>query len=197
MHRPVEILLVEDNPADAELARRALLEGRVEKRITIVKDGAVAIDYVRRRGTFAQALRPDIVLLDLNLPKEDGIAVLRAIKEDATLRSITVIVLTTSGAQRDVNAAYDFSANCYVVKPMSIEGLFAVMRGIEEFWMTAASLPTFDSDPRPSRATDPGGTGKGTADAKKGSATSSRATHRQRTRSAIRVSWVRHRSAAR
>jgi two-component system, chemotaxis family, response regulator Rcp1 len=144
MNRPVEVLLVEDNPADARLTRDTLLEGAVSKRITVVKDGVEAVDYVRRRGAFEGAPRPDIVLLDLNLPKRDGMQVLREIKSDPSLRSITVIVLTTSDHFRDVNSAYDASANCYVVKPRGLDEFYAVMRGIEEFWMEMAALPTLD-----------------------------------------------------
>jgi chemotaxis family two-component system response regulator Rcp1 len=144
MNRPVEVLLVEDNPADARLTRDTLLEGPVPKRITVVKDGVEAVDYVRRRGAFEGAPRPDIVLLDLNLPKRDGMHVLREIKTDPALRTITVIVLTTSDHFRDVNTAYDALANCYVVKPRELDQFYTVMRGIEEFWMEMAALPTLD-----------------------------------------------------
>jgi len=151
MNRPVEVLLVEDNPADARLTRDTLLEGRVPKRVTVVKDGVEAVDYVRRRGEFQGAPRPDIVLLDLNLPKRDGMQVLREIKSDPSLRSITVIVLTTSDHFRDVNSAYDASANCYVVKPRGLDQFYAVMRGIEEFWMEMAALPTLDPSSKDER----------------------------------------------
>jgi CheY-like chemotaxis protein len=145
--RPVEILLVDHNAADARLTREALLEGNIPKRIYIVADGAQAIDFVRKRGDFRNAPRPDLVLLDLNLPKRDGLDVLREIKSDANLRSITVIVLTTSQFPKDINAAYELSANCYVVKPVDLTEFYGVMRGIEEFWMAVASLPTFGRDP--------------------------------------------------
>jgi CheY-like chemotaxis protein len=144
MNRPIEVLLVEDNPADARLTRDTLLEGAVPKRIAVVKDGEEAVDYVRRRGAFEGAARPDIILLDLNLPRRDGMQVLREIKSDPALRSITVIVLTTSDHFRDINSAYDASANCYVVKPRNLDQFYAVMRGIEEFWMEMAALPTLD-----------------------------------------------------
>lgn len=147
--RPVEVLLVEDSPADARLAREALEEGSVPKRITVVSDGAEAIEYVRKRGRFHNAPRPDLVLLDLNLPKRDGLEVLREIKADPELRSITVIVLTTSQFPKDVNTAYELSANCYIVKPVELEEFYQAMRGIEEFWMSLASLPTLGRDPRP------------------------------------------------
>ena len=145
--RPVHILLVEDSPADIRLAREALLQGSVPKRISVVTDGAQAIDFVRRRGEFQNAARPDLVLLDINLPKRDGLDVLREIKSDPVLRSITVIVLTTSQFQRDVKAAYELSANCYVVKPLDLDQFYAMIRGIEEFWMSLALLPTSGSDP--------------------------------------------------
>jgi CheY-like chemotaxis protein len=145
--RPFEILLVEDSPADARLAYDALLEGNIPKRINIVTDGAQAIDFVRRRGEYRDAPRPDLILLDLNLPKRDGLEVLRAIKGDPNLRSITVIVLTTSQLPDDVRMAYDLSANCYIVKPVDLDQFYAVIRGIEEFWMSLASLPTLGKDP--------------------------------------------------
>ncbi len=145
--RPFEILLVEDSPADARLAYDALLEGNIPKRINIVTDGAQAIDFVRRRGEYRDAPRPDLILLDLNLPKRDGLEVLRTIKSDLNLRSITVIVLTTSQLPNDVRMAYDLSANCYIVKPVDLDQFYAVIRGIEEFWMSLASLPTLGKDP--------------------------------------------------
>lgn len=153
--RPIEVLLVEDSPPDARLAREALMQGTVAKRITIVTDGAQAIDYVRRRGSFVGARRPDIVLLDLNLPKRDGLEVLEEIKSDSDLRCITVIVLTTSEFPKDVRMAYELSANCYIVKPPELEKFFSVMRGIEEFWMSLASLPTLSSDPLPRTGESP------------------------------------------
>lgn len=147
IERPVEILLVEDSPSDAKLARDALLKGPVLKRISIVEDGVQAIEFLRQRGEYAHAPRPDLVLLDLNLPKRDGLDVLNEIKSDADLRSITVIVLTTSSFPRDIIRAYELLANCYIVKPMELDEFHAVMRGIEEFWMTLACLPTSGRDP--------------------------------------------------
>jgi two-component system, chemotaxis family, response regulator Rcp1 len=141
MNRPVEILVVEDNPADAHLAKDALLAGSVRKRVNVVTDGVQAMDYIRRRGAFRHALRPDLVLLDLNLPKRGGLEVLRELKADPELRSITVIVLTTSSYEADVNSAYELLANCYVVKPLDLEAFIAMMKSIEEFWMGVASLP--------------------------------------------------------
>lgn len=146
-HRPVEILLVEDSPADARLTRTVLLEGSVPKSIHVVSDGAQALDFLRRRGSYQSVPRPDVVLLDLNLPKRDGLEVLRDIKSDPELHSITVIVLTTSQLPDDVRSAYELSANCYVVKPVDLDEFYRVMRGIEEFWMTLATLPTIGRDP--------------------------------------------------
>lgn len=139
--------MVEDNPADAHLAKHALLDGAVPKNINVVTDGAQAIEYIRRRGRFKDAARPDLVLLDLNLPKRGGLDVLKEIKADPKLRSITVIVLTTSSYESDVNTAYELLANCYIVKPMDLEEFYSMMRAIEEFWMKMASLPTEGQDP--------------------------------------------------
>jgi CheY-like chemotaxis protein len=178
MKRPVQVLLVKDNPADARLTRDTLLEGRVQKRVTVVKDGVEAVDYVRRRGAFEGAPRPDIVLLDLNLPKRDGMQVLREIKSDPSLSSITVIVLTTSDHFRDVNSAYDASANCYVVKPRGLDQFYAAMRGIEEFWMEMAALPTADLDPFSSQ--DESGNPQGPE--KQSGSASARLSHRKQAR---------------
>lgn len=149
--RPIEILLVEDSPFDVRLMLQVLQEGSVPKRISIVSNGEQAIDFLRRRGPYADAPRPDLVLLDLNLPRRNGLEVLREIKNDPELRSITVIVLTTSEAPLDVNAAYELNANCYVVKPLDYEQFVTTVRGIEEFWMRLASLPGYTA---PSRGTN-------------------------------------------
>lgn len=140
--RPFEILLVEDSPADVWLTRQTLLEGKVPKNINVVVNGEQALDYLKQRGAFAGAVRPDLVLLDINLPRRNGIEVLREIKADPELKSITVVVLTTSEASVDVNSAYDLNANCYVVKPVDLESFTLAIRGIEHFWMSLASLPS-------------------------------------------------------
>jgi len=169
MHaRPVEILLVEDSPADARLAKTALLEGMVPKRLHVAADGVQAIDFVRSRSRYQDAPRPDVVLLDLNLPKRDGLEVLREIKSDPELRSITVVVLTTSQLVDDVRSAYDLAANCYVVKPVDLDEFMRVMRGIEEFWMRVATLPTIGRDPH--QITGAGSRRNENGDPKKGSA---------------------------
>ncbi len=151
-YRPVEVLLVEDSPGDVWLTKEALRQGPTRKNISVVNNGEQAIDFLRRRGAYSNAPRPDLVLLDLNLPRRDGIEVLREIKTDLDLRTITVVVLTTSEAPVDINAAYDLNANCYVVKPVDLEQFTAAIHGIEEFWMRLASLPTLD--PRGSKDTD-------------------------------------------
>jgi len=171
MHqRPVEILLVDDSPADARLTRTALMEGAVPKKIHVVTDGAQAIDFLRRRNVFHSVPRPDVVLLDLNLPKRDGLEVLRDIKTDPELHSITVIILTTSQLPEDVRAAYELSANCYVVKPVDLDQFYRVMRGIEEFWMTLATLPTISRDPNSGTARDDSARSEEPGNGRKGSA---------------------------
>ena len=190
MNRPVEILLVEDNPGDVRLAQEVLFEGSVRKNIAVVSDGAEAIDYLRRRGRYNRTLRPDIVLLDLNLPKRDGLEVLREIKSDPVLRAITVIVLTTSQQARDINSAYDLAANCYIVKPIGLDEFYSVMRGIEEFWMSMAALPTFDLDPMPSSLSEDGQTAGSKPDKTKGSAgAGSRAWRSRRSPRPRRSGW--------
>lgn len=161
MQRSIEILLVEDSPGDVWLTREALMQGPVPKSISVVVNGEQAIDFIRKRGLYAGAPRPDLVLLDLNLPRRDGLEVLREIKTDPGLKSITVIVLTTSEAPMDVNSAYDLNANCYVVKPVDLEEFTIAIRGIEEFWMRMASLPTLAPQ---GAAESPGSTGGASAD---------------------------------
>ena len=140
--RPFEILLVEDSPGDVWLTRETLLQGAVPKNINVVTNGEQALDYLNRRAPFINAVRPDLILLDLNLPRRDGLEVLKEVKADPDLRSITVVILTTSEAPADVNTAYDLNANCYVVKPADLESFTMAIRGIEHFWMSMASLPT-------------------------------------------------------
>jgi two-component system, chemotaxis family, response regulator Rcp1 len=148
LQRPVQILLIEDSPGDVWLTREILMQGPVPKEVHVVTNGELAIRYLRRRGEFSSATRPDLVLLDLNLPRRNGFEVLREIKSDPSLRSITVVVLTTSESESDVNAAYDLNANCYVVKPVDLEQFTTAIQGIEEFWLRMAMLP------HPSRTVD-------------------------------------------
>jgi CheY-like chemotaxis protein len=140
--RLIQILLVEDSPGDAWLIRDILLKGPEPKEIHLVADGDRALRFLHRQGEFTQAPRPDLVLLDINLPGRNGLDVLNDIKADPALKSITVIVLTTSDALEDVNAAYDRNANCYVVKPVDLNLFTQAIQGIEDFWLRMAMLPT-------------------------------------------------------
>ncbi len=138
----VEILLVEDNPGDVRLTQEALKEAKVSNRMNVVTDGEEALHYLRRQDKFSNAVRPDLILLDLNLPKKDGREVLTEIKSDPNLRSIPVVVLTTSNAELDVVRAYDLHANCYVTKPVDLDQFLRVVREIESFWLTLVVLPS-------------------------------------------------------
>ena len=138
---PVEILLVEDNPGDVRLAREGLSECKIRNNLHVVDDGVKAMAFLRRQDEYAKAPRPDIVLLDLNLPRKDGREVLREVKEDEKLRTIPVVVLTTSKAEEDILKSYSLHANCYVTKPMGLEQFLDVVRSIEDFWFTIVKLP--------------------------------------------------------
>jgi two-component system, chemotaxis family, response regulator Rcp1 len=139
--RPIEILLVEDNPGDVELTREALDTARVFNRLHVVDDGADAVDFLFRRGQFADVPRPDIILLDLNLPKKDGRQVLSEIKAEPSLSQIPVVVLTTSQAEEDILRAYLLHANCYVTKPVDFNQFLHIVSTIEEFWLSVVKLP--------------------------------------------------------
>lgn len=138
---PVEILLVEDNPGDVRLTREALKEGKVYNNLHWARDGVEALEFLRRQGKHAGAPRPDIILLDLNLPKKDGREVLAVIKNDADLKQIPVVVLTTSEAEEDVLKSYALHANCYVTKPVDLEKFIQVVQSIDRFWLTVVTLP--------------------------------------------------------
>ena len=138
---PVEILLVEDNPADVRLTQEALKEGKVYNNLHWAKDGVEALDFLRRKGKFEGAPRPDIILLDLNLPKKDGREVLQDIKNDDKLKRIPVVILTTSKAEEDVLKSYNLHANCYVTKPVDVSEFIDKVRSIEDFWLTIVKLP--------------------------------------------------------
>ncbi len=140
--RPVEILLVEDNAADVRLTVEALKEGKVRNHLTVAQDGVVAMQVLKREGQYRQARRPDLVLLDLNLPRMDGRELLARIKEDADLKRIPVVVLTTSKAEEDIVRSYNLHANCYITKPVDLERFIQVVRSIDEFWLTVVKLPT-------------------------------------------------------
>jgi two-component system, chemotaxis family, response regulator Rcp1 len=139
---PINILLVEDNPGDVRLTKEALSDAKVLNRLTVATDGLEALAALRREGRFANAPRPDIILLDLNLPRKDGRAVLAEIKKDPDLRRIPVIVLTTSRAEEDVFRTYDLHANCYIPKPLDLDEFITVVKSIEDFWFTVARLPS-------------------------------------------------------
>jgi chemotaxis family two-component system response regulator Rcp1 len=138
---PIEILLVEDNPGDVRLTKEALKEGKVFSNLHTVKDGVEAMEFLRRQGKYASVPRPDIILLDLNLPKKDGREVLQEIKSDDALKRIPVVVLTTSKAEEDVVRTYNLHANCYVTKPVDLEKFMVVVKTIDSFWLTVVTLP--------------------------------------------------------
>ena len=139
--RPIEILLVEDNPGDVRLTIEALREGKVLNRLTVARDGEEAMAALRREGRFANARRPDIILLDLNLPKKDGREVLEEIKKDPNLMVIPIVILTTSQDEQDVLKSYKLHANCYITKPVDLPQFLAVVKAIEDFWFTVVVLP--------------------------------------------------------
>jgi chemotaxis family two-component system response regulator Rcp1 len=137
----VVILLVEDNDGDVRLTREALAEGKVANQLIVARDGVEALEVLRRVGVYADAPRPDLILLDLNLPKRDGRAVLAEIKADPKLMRIPVVVLTTSKAEEDILRTYDLHANCYITKPVDFEKFVTVVKTIDEFWLTVVRLP--------------------------------------------------------
>ena len=138
----VEILLVEDNPGDVRLTQEALQEGKIVNNLYVVGDGVEALAFLRREGAFAQAPRPHIILLDLNLPRMSGTEVLAQIKSDPQLRQIPVAILTTSRADQDIVRTYDLHANCYIVKPVDFEQFIHVVQQIQDFWFSIVKLPT-------------------------------------------------------
>jgi len=139
--RPVEILLVEDNPGDARLAQEALKDAKVRNNLSWVKDGAAALDFLNKKEPYQNAPKPDVILLDLNLPKKDGREVLATIKQDNDLKRIPVVVLTVSKSDEDILKSYDLHANCYISKPLDLDQFINVVRSIEDFWLTIVKLP--------------------------------------------------------
>jgi CheY-like chemotaxis protein len=139
--KPVEILMVEDNPGDVRLTIEGLKEGKVNNNLYVVEDGVEAMSFLRREGKYSDAVRPDLILLDLNLPKKDGREVLAELKADENLRTIPVVVLTTSEAEQDILKAYALHANCYITKPVDLDQFISVVTSIEEFWFTIVKLP--------------------------------------------------------
>lgn len=138
---PIEILLVEDSPSDIDLTREALEDTKVHNNLSIATDGVEALAFLRKEGKFADAPHPDLILLDLNLPKKDGREVLAEIKADVRLRRIPVVVLTTSEAERDIVESYNLHANCYVRKPVDLDAFIQVVRSIDNFWLAIVKLP--------------------------------------------------------
>jgi two-component system, chemotaxis family, response regulator Rcp1 len=143
--QPIEILLVEDSPADVRLTFEALKEEKIYNNLHVVTDGVEAIAFLRREGKYAKAVRPDLILLDLNLPKKDGREVLKEIKSDDDLKAIPVVVLTVSKSEEDILKSYNLHANCYINKPVDLNQFMKVIRSIQEFWLTIVKLPTRSS----------------------------------------------------
>ena len=139
--RPIEILLVEDNPGDVRLTREALKDAKVANTLHVVEDGVSALDFLHRRSPYVEAPRPDLVLLDLNLPRKNGREVLAEIKSEEKIRAIPVVILTTSQAEEDVLRAYNLHANCYITKPVDFTQFTTIVRTIEDFWLTIVTLP--------------------------------------------------------
>lgn len=140
--RPIDILLVEDSPADVRLTREALKDAKVLNALHVVQDGMAALAFLRQQGQYANSPRPDLILLDLNLPKKDGREVLEEIKQEEDLKRIPVVVLTTSRAEEDVIRSYNLHANAYVIKPVDLKQFLQVIRSFEEFWLAVVTLPT-------------------------------------------------------
>lgn len=139
--KPVEILLVDDSPSDTDLTVEALQEGKIHNHLSTVVDGVQAMQFLRREGAYARSPRPDLILLDLNLPCKDGREVLAEIKSDPDLKSIPVVVMTTSQAEKDVVQAYQLNANCYITKPLDFTKFVSLVKSIESFWLTIVTLP--------------------------------------------------------
>ncbi|MCX6967629.1 MAG: response regulator [Verrucomicrobia bacterium] len=139
--KPIEILLVEDEPGDAYLTSEALKSARIINRLHLVEDGVEALAFLHREGSYSDAPRPDLILLDLNLPRKDGRQVLAEIKNDPLLNSIPTVVLTTSSADEDVLQSYNLRANCYITKPVDLEQFMSVIKATQEFWLSIVKLP--------------------------------------------------------
>lgn len=140
-YRPINILLVEDNPGDVELTEDALRKSKVATKVSVVTDGEDAMDYLRQQNAYQDETMPDLVLLDLNLPRKDGMEVLREMKDDPNLKHIPVVVLTTSEAERDILASYELGANCFISKPVDLTEFRKVVESIDDFWFTIVKLP--------------------------------------------------------
>jgi two-component system, chemotaxis family, response regulator Rcp1 len=143
---PIEILLVEDNPGDSRLAKEALKESKLKNNLYIAEDGVEAMNFLYKTGKYSKMPRPDLVILDLNLPKKDGREVLAEIKNDDNLKRIPVVILTISKAEEDILKTYNLHANCYVTKPLDLDQFMKVVRSIEDFWLTIVKLPNGKND---------------------------------------------------
>lgn len=141
INKPVEILLIEDNPADARLVVEVLKDSKIKNKMHVIEDGVTAMDYLHQEGKYKDCSRPDIILLDLNLPKKDGREVLKEIKEDPKLKCILVVILTTSSTKEDINQTYSNHANCFITKPVDFDQFLKVVQSIEDFWLTGVRLP--------------------------------------------------------
>ena len=139
--RPIQILLVEDSPSDAQLTMAALKMAKVVNQVSHVEDGVEAMEFLRQEGKYAQSKRPDLVLLDLNLPRKDGREVLEEMKGNPDFQLIPVVILTTSQAEQDIIRSYKFHANCYITKPVNFDRFLEVVQSIENFWLTVVALP--------------------------------------------------------
>ncbi|MDY6930435.1 MAG: response regulator [Halobacteriota archaeon] len=140
--KPIEILLVEDNPGDVRLTQEAFKEGKIKNNLYVAKDGIEAIEFLRHQGEYSDSPRPDLILLDLNMPRKSGKEVLEEVKADEELRRIPVVILTTSKAEEDIFRSYDLHANCFITKPVDMDQFIEVVKFIECFWFTVVRLPT-------------------------------------------------------
>ncbi|MBV8938615.1 MAG: response regulator [Alphaproteobacteria bacterium] len=138
---PIEILLVEDNPGDVELTQEAFADSKICNHLYVANDGVEALEFLRRVGPHANAVRPDVVLLDLNMPRMDGKELLEVVKNDPDLKSIPIVILTSSEAEKDIVKSYKLHANCYINKPVNLEGFLEVVRSMEDFWLSVVKLP--------------------------------------------------------
>lgn len=139
---PIKILLIEDSEGDVRLVQEALKEGKLHNRLFVVRDGVEGLDFLLKRGKYSEAIRPDLVLLDLNMPRKDGREVLAEIKQHEDLKRIPVVILTTSSSETDILKTYNLHANCYIVKPMNLDEFIRVVRSIESFWISIVKLPS-------------------------------------------------------
>jgi CheY-like chemotaxis protein len=139
--KPIDILLVEDNPGDVRLTTEVFKDSKILNNLSVVADGVETLAFLRREGRYANAPRPDLILLDLNLPKKDGREVLAEIKTHPNLQRIPVVILTTSQAEQDILKSYDLHANCYITKPVDLDGFIKIIKSIEDFWLTIVKLP--------------------------------------------------------